>query len=333
MNIKKITQGNVFWALMILAGILAFNAAATPNFFRLEIREGHLFGSLVDVFDRAAPVILMATGMTLVIALKGIDISVSSVAAISGSIAAVLVTNPRVPVALVILLPLAAAVLLGVWNGFLVAGVGIQPIIATMILMTTGRGIAQLICDGQIVIFRNPVLEYVGGGFLFGLPFSITLAAGVAVAVSLFTRGTALGLFIESIGINPRASRSTGIKVSLITFSVFIVSAFCAGVAGLYYVSDIRAADSNNAALYTEMDAILAVVIGGTSMSGGRYSILGSVIGAVLVQSLTTTILTRGVPVQVTLILRATVILVICIVQSPDFVSKLASVFRKGGSK
>jgi len=324
MTVRKLYTSNLFWACLIFAGILLFNALFTPNFFRIEIRDGHLFGSVIDIFDRASPIILMATGMTLVIATKGIDISVGSVAAISGALVAVLIAKYNASPVVFILVPLCVALILGAWNGLLVSWVGMQPIIATLILMVTGRGIAMLITGGQIIVFRNTFIEKVIGGYFLGLPFSILIAVVVALGVSLLTRRTALGIFIESIGINPTACRYAGVRVQQVLFSVFVISATCAGIAGFKYISDIRAADANNSGLFSELDAILAVVIGGTSMNGGRYSIIGSFIGALVIQSLTTTILTRGVPVQVTYVLRSAVVVIICILQSPVLSDRLS---------
>lgn len=307
------------WAIAALAVILLFNLIFTQNFFTVQVRNGHLYGSLIDILYRASPIIMMAIGMTLVIATKGIDISVSSVAAISGSLAAVLIVSAHAPIWAIICVPLSLALIIGAWNGTLVSFLGIQPIIATLILMTTGRGIAMLITDGQIVVFHNKAFEVIGNGYLFGLPFSISICAILLVVILLLTRKTSLGLFIESLGINQKASRYSGINVKLIIFLVYVVSGLCAGMAGLFYCSGIKAADANNAALYTEMDAILAVVIGGTSMDGGKFSIVGSVFGALVMQALTTTILTRGVPVEVTLVVKALVVFALILLQSAKF--------------
>ncbi|MGE5583302.1 MAG: ABC transporter permease [Bacillota bacterium] len=327
--LKSNSSANLFWALLGLAAILLFNLLFTPNFFHIEVKDGHLFGSLIDIMNRAAPVILIAVGMTLVIATSGIDISVGSVIAISGAIAATLIAKVNAPLVLVITLPLLVSIILGTWNGFLVATIGVQPIVASLILMVAGRGIAQLITDGQIVTFENKPFEFVGNGFLLGLPFSITIVLIVFAITQLMTRKTALGLFIEATGCNPTASRYAGVSVRFIKQVVYIFSGFCAGVAGLIAAANIKGADANKAGLGLELDAILAVVIGGTSMDGGKFSLTGSVIGALIIQSLTTTILTRGVPVQVTRVVKALVVVVVILLQSETFRQSIKAKFRR----
>ena len=310
---------NIVWPLLVLAIILLFNLFFTEHFFRIVVRDDHLFGSLIDILNRAAPVMLLAIGMTLVIATAGIDISVGSVTAISGAIAAVLIAKGNAPLFQVIAVPLVVVMILGAWNGLLVSYVGIQPIIATLILLVAGRGIAQLITDGQIIVFENKPFEFIGNGFLFGLPFSITIVTVVLLITGTLARKTALGLFIESVGGNPNASRYSGVNARGIKSLVYIFTAFCAGIAGLIAASNIKAADPNSSGLNIELDAILAVVIGGTSMNGGKFSLLGSIIGAIFIQTLTTTILTRGVPVQVTLVVKALVVFAVCLLQSEAF--------------
>ncbi len=292
-------------------------------------RERRLFGSLIDILNRAAPTMLLTIGMTLVYASGGIDLSVGSVLAISGALAAYLIRpayasgvleypDPPTSILLVITLPLAVAVLAGLWNGFLVAYVGVQPIIATLILMVAGRGIAQLIIKGQIVIFIHEGFEFVGGGFMGGLPFPVILVILMLIAVYLLTRKTALGMFIEAVGANPKASRFMGLRARQITLMLYMLSGLCAGIAGLVICSDIRGADANNAGLFYELDAIASVIIGGT-IWGGRFTLAGSMIGALIIQSLTTTILTRGIPPEVTLVYKAAVIILVALIQSENF--------------
>ncbi len=304
----------LLWPLVALAAVLLWNLAFSPGFFHIEVRDGHLYGSLIDIANRAAPVMLTALGMTLVLATFGVDLSVGAVMAIAGAVAA-LVVEPRGGVA-AILLALAASLAAGLWNGVLVAYLDIQPIVATLILMVAGRGIAQLLTNGQIITFHNPVLETLGGGFFLGLPFPITLVAGVYVVLGLTVRRTALGLFIEAVGDNASASRYAGVPAARVKLLAYVICGLCAGLAGLIVTSDIRAADANNAGMYLELDAILAAVIGGTSLSGGRFNLLGALLGGLLIQSLTTTILTKGIPVQFTLVVKALVIIAVCLLQS-----------------
>lgn len=319
----------ILWPLFALGVILLFNFLFTPGFFHIQIKDGRLFGSLIDILNRGAPTMLITIGMTLVYATGGIDLSVGSTLAISGAMAAYLIRpdyihgvleypDPPTSMFVVIALPLVLAMAAGLWNGFLVAYVGVQPIIATLILMVAGRGIAQLITEGQILIFEHPGFQFVGGGFLFGLPFPVILVILMLTATYFLTRKTALGMFIEAVGANPTASRFMGLRARQIKLLLYMFSGLCAGLAGLIICSDIKGADSNNAGLFLELDAIASVIIGGT-MWGGRFTLAGSMIGALIIQSLTTTILTRGVPPEVTLVYKAIVIILVALIQSENF--------------
>ena len=328
-KLKNSSASHLIWPLLILATILLFNFLFTPNFFNLQIKDGHLFGSLIDILNRAAPVMLLAIGMTLVIATSGIDISVGSIMAISSSIVAVLIAKNNAPLAMAIIVPLIACLAIGSWNGMLISYLGIQPIIASLILLVAGRGIAQLITDGQIIPFQNQSFEFIGNGFLFGLPFPITIVLIVLLITQFLSRKTALGLFIESVGGNPTSSRFAGINANAIKLFVYSFSGFCAGLAGIIAASNIKAADPNNCGLNLEMDAVLAVVIGGTSLDGGKYSLVGSMIGALIMQTLKTTILTRGIPVQATLVVQAIVVVIVCLMQSESFRKNIQVKFRR----
>ncbi len=232
---------------------------------------------------------------------------------------------------MVILLSLAIALLCGLWNGLLVALLDVQPIVATLILMVAGRGIAQLLTGGQNVAIGNGKFEFAGSFFL-RLPFPITIALAALIAVILLTRATGLGLFIESVGNNPLASRYAGVNTQLVKLFVYSASGILAGIAGLIATSDIKQADASNSGMYMELDAILAVVIGGTSLLGGRFSLIGSIIGAILIQTLTTTILTRGIPAPVTLVVKAAVIIGVCLLQAPKFRQMMRSGFNRSAA-
>jgi galactofuranose transport system permease protein len=317
------------WVLLILAIVLAGNWLFTPGFFRLIVKNGHLYGSLVDIADRAAPVMLLSLGMSLVIATGGVDLSVGAVMAMIGSFAAKLVVGPQHGFPVVLILCLIFGATLGSWNGSLVSFLGVQPIVATLILMVAGRGIAQLLTDGQIITFETPAFVYLGSGFFLGLPFTCTLVVVSAILTYLLVRKTALGLFIEAVGDNETGSRYSGINTRSIKCFAYATSGFFAALAGLIVASDIKAADANNAGLYIELDAILAVVLGGTALTGGRFYLLNSLVGALLIQTLTTTILTRGVPVEFTLVVKAIMILMVCLAQSEQFRATVLRLFRK----
>lgn len=327
---------HLFWPLVMLAALLLFNLIYEPGFFTLQIRAGHLYGSLIDILNFGSPLLLIAIGMTLVIATGGIDLSVGSIVAIAGAIACLVISKGTDPAGIgvmitAVVLAVALSLVLGLWNGFLVTGPGIQPIIATLILMVAGRGIAQLIAGGQIITISNPSYNYIGAGWLLGLPFSIFIVIAVLAVALLLTRRTALGTFIEAIGRNPVASRLVGIRSRVVTLSVYMFCAVCAGIAGLILSSNLSSADGNNAGLWYELDAILAVVIGGTSLYGGRFYLGGTVVGALIIQTLTTTIYMIGVPPEITLVVKALVVLVVCLIQSEDFRRLIIRRWKKRG--
>jgi ribose/xylose/arabinose/galactoside ABC-type transport system permease subunit len=200
-----------------------------------------------------------------------------------------------------------------------VASLGLQPIVATLILMVAGRGVAQLLTDGQIITVYHQPYFFLGGGYLFGLPFSLTVVALVFAAIALMMRKTALGLFIQAVGINPVAARLAGLKTAALIVFVYVFCAACAGLAGLMISSNIKSADANNAGLLLELDAILAVTLGGTSLAGGKFSLVGSVIGALIIQTLTFTIYALGVPPEVNMVVKAVVVFLVCLSQSAQF--------------
>ncbi|WP_336213756.1 ABC transporter permease [Nonomuraea sp. LPB2021202275-12-8] len=312
----------LLWPVLILAVLLLVNVAFTPGFLSIQVRDGHLYGSLIDILRFGAPLILVSLGMTLVIATGGIDLSVGSVVAISGALACLQISQDQ-GVFTAVVLALGLSVLLGAWNGFLVAAVGIQPIIATLILMVAGRGLAQLITDGQIITVNSPAYKLIGGGYWLTLPFGILIVLAVLAITAFLTRRLALGMLIESVGGNAEASRLAGIRARGIIVMVYAFAALCAGVAGLMISSNVSSADGNNAGLWIELDAILAVVIGGTSLAGGRFSLGGTVLGALIIQTLTTTIYSIGVPPETTLLFKALVVTVVCLIQSQAFRDKV----------
>jgi ribose/xylose/arabinose/galactoside ABC-type transport system permease subunit len=310
------------WPVLALVLLLLLNQLFRADFLSVRVQDGHLYGSLIDILRNGAPTILIALGMTLVIASRGIDLSVGAVAAIAGAVSCMYIYSSPDPTSLQtaatgVAIAVVAGLLLGAWNGFLVSVIGIQPIIATLVLMTAGRGLAQLVTDGQIISVSNDSYQAIGAGFFLGLPISILIAAAAFGVAGLLTRRTALGTLIEAVGINPVASRLAGLDARTITWTVYIFSGLCAAVAGLMISSNVTAADSNNAGLYIEMDAILAVVIGGTSLAGGRYSLVGTLIGALIIQTLTTTVYTLGIPPEATLVFKALVVIIVCLLQSP----------------
>ena len=311
--------------LAALFVILAAIAIISPGFLNVSLQNGRLYGSLVDILVRAAPVALLTIGMTLVIATRGIDLSIGAVIAICGAVAATLITNGH-SLTTVIAVSLAVGIACGVWNGILVAWLDIQPIIATLILMVAGRGIAQLITEGVILTFNDDTFSALGSGSFAGVPLPVIIWIVAAIIVGLLVRKTALGFLIEATGINRRAAALAGVRARFLLFFVYAVSGFCAAIAGMIVTADIRGADANNAGLWLELDAILAVVIGGTSLNGGRFSITASLIGALIIQTINTGILVSGFPPEFNLIIKAGIIIVVLTLQSPAITTLLGFV-------
>lgn len=344
---KRFRESRVFWPLVALTLILITDAIFAPGFFKIGILDGHLYGNIIDVFNNAAPLMLVAIGMTLVIATGGVDLSVGAVIAISAAMGAVLI-NPALgnklitndiltadttntPLWLIVLADLGAGTLCGLWNGWLVSRGKIQPMVATLILMVAGRGIAQLITNGQIMTIYYTPYFWFGNGFIFGLPVSIYIVAVVFLFAWILVRKTSIGLFIESVGVNAKATYYSGISEKNIKLFVYTFCGFCAAIAGLILSSYVHSADGNNNGLNYELDAILAVVIGGTMMTGGRFSLFSSVLGALVIWTFTITMYTFGVPANALLAGRALLVLVVILLYS-DYTGRFLNKFtsRKG---
>ncbi|MDR1933188.1 MAG: ABC transporter permease [Spirochaetales bacterium] len=343
-KIKALLRRKEVLSIAALSLLLLFNVFFTPGFFSLELKEGHFYGSLIDVLKRGAPLMFMAIGMTFVIATGSTDISVGSVAAIAGAVAAQMIggdfsatagtaASSLTPLPLAIGAALLTATLCGVWNGFLVSYLGVQALIATLMLQVAGRGIAQLVTRGNVItMYYKPFFEF-GTGYFLGLPICIYVVLAVALIAYLFSKKTSYGLFLESSGSNRSSTRYAGIKVQTMIWIAFAISGLMAGIAGVLIASEVKAADANNAGLNYELDAILAVVLGGNSMKGGRFSLAGSLIGALLVQALTTTIYMKGVPAQTILVVKAVVVILVGIIQTTNYRKLLARFVKKQPSE
>lgn len=316
MNGLMLFMRRIWPQLLTLAVIVGLISIMFPGFFQISIANGRLYGSPIDILNRGAPVALLAIGMTLVIATRGIDLSVGAVMAICGAVAAWGITEGYglVPT---LAMALTAGLVCGLWNGLLVAVLGIQPIVATLILMVAGRGIAQLITEGAILTFNHEGLIFFGSGSVFAIPTPVIIGVLTGAIVTLIVRRSALGMLIEAIGINLRASTLAGVNTRVLLIAVYMTSGLCAALAGIIAAADIRGADANNAGLWLELDAILAVVIGGTSLLGGRFSLIASLIGALIIQAVNTGILLSGFPPEFNLIIKAVIILIILVLQSP----------------
>lgn len=325
----QLVRHTLFWPVVALIALLVADTIVRPAFLGISIRDGHLFGAPIDIIRTSAPLMLIALGMTLVIATRGIDLSVGAVVAISGAVALTWIAGSPNPdslgtVAAAVGIALVLCLVLGAWNGFLVSVLGIQPIIATLILMTAGRGIAMLITQGMITTVNSAPYKTLGSGFFLGLPVAALIAYGTFAVVALLTRRTALGMLVEAVGINPSASRLAGVSARTIIWTVFAISGLFAGVAGILLSADVMAADANNAGIFIELDAILAVVIGGTSLAGGKFSLAGTLVGVLIISTLDITITMLGIKPDTIPLFKALVVIIVTLLQSPLLRSRLS---------
>ena len=302
-----------------------------------------LFGSLIDILNRSSEITIIAMGMTLVIALGGTDLSVGALVAVSGAMSLkflrwdvleyVTPGNYSVqPFYLAILVPLLTCLVMGLFNGMLISKFKLQPIIATLVLMVAGRGIAQIITNGkQYTTEFIPFKSIAQGSFMF-LPMPILWTVLAVAAVALFTRLTSFGMFVESVGINRNASRVSGLRSDRIILIAYAITGLLAGVAGLIFASRIKSNDSNNAGLYYELDAILAVVIGGTSMTGGKFNLAGTVVGSIIIRTITTLVYYFGVVSEAIMAFKALIIAVVIVLQSEPVRKWMSNLRRQPGS-
>ena len=317
-KLKKMTSYRLFWPIVCLALVLLFNLIKSPSFFEISIKNGVLYGYLVDIFNRSSELIILAVGMTLCVAVYLLG---------SGETYAI-------PWIAAILIGLVVSVLCGMWNGFLVANMKIQPMVATLILFTAGRGMAQLITGGNNLYVKVDSFKYLGG-FLphIPVPTPILVAIIVVILATLFLNKTATKLYIESVGINPRASRLFGLNSTKIIFITYAACGLCAGIAGMIATSRITSIDANNVGNLMELDAILAVALGGNSLAGGKFSVAGSVIGAITIQALSTTLYAMKVTGDQLPLYKAIVVIIIVTLQSPEFKKYLNRIKAKRAAK
>lgn len=351
-KVKKITKLPLFLPLFCMFLVMAVNIlydAANGNFafnfFTISIRNGVLYGRLVDILNRGSEIAILAIGMTLVVsASAGTDISVGSVMSLSASLCCMLLagygvastSDLAVPLLVGVLGGLLLACVCGAFNGFLVAYLNVQPMVATLILFSAARAIGLLLCDNLIVYVRNESFQFFGG-FCGFLPTPIVIAAICILIVSLLLKKTALGLYIQSVGINKKASRIAGLNSERIIFLCYVVCGLMAGIAGIVASSRISSADSNNIGLNYEMDAILAVALGGNSLGGGKFNLAGSIIGAYTIQAITTTLFALGVSSDQAPVYKAIIVIIIVAIQAPPFnawVKRLSAkrALAKGGA-
>jgi ribose/xylose/arabinose/galactoside ABC-type transport system permease subunit len=299
-----------YGALAALVLLVAVNSVFTPNFFDLN--------NFRNILLQVAPTVLVAVGMTLVISTGGIDLSVGSLMAIASAVAA---TSLDWGAGLAVLLALAAAALAGAFNGALITGFRIQPIIVTLALLISGRGVAQVLSNGgQLIPFSNAPFEYLGKGVVAGVPVQVLVMA-VVVGVAVFVmRATPFGRYVVAVGGNEAAARLAGIRVHRTKVMVYALSGLLAGLAGLIETARLGASDAQKVGLNIELDAIAATVVGGTPLTGGRATVLGTLVGALIMQVITTGFVMNGISYAWSLVIKAAIIIVAVYIQRPKAV-------------
>lgn len=295
-------------ALATLVFLLFYNAIFTPYFLTVQTLNINL--------TQVATIVIVATGMTLVIATGGIDLSVGALMAIAGAAAPLIFLKGTSPldnrmignvVALVV--PVLIAGLFGIFNGWLISTFEIQPIIATLVLYIAGRGIAQVVTNGNLQSFKNPGFQFIGLGRPLGIPFQVILMVIIVLVIIWLMRTTTFGRYVLAIGGNESAARLAGVPVKRVKLAVYGISGLLAGLAGLIVIAINSSSDANLVGLNMELDAIAAVAVGGTPLTGGRAAILGTMLGALIIQLIRFTLLANGIPFAVAQVFNALLIL------------------------
>ena len=287
--------------LLVLANVIF-----TPNFAALD--------NFRNILVQVTPTMLVAIGMTFVIATKGIDLSVGSLMAIASAVAAISLDYGAYPA---ILAALVVVSLVGAFNGWLISTFKIQPIIVTLALLIAGRGVAQVISNGgQLIPFSNPSFEFWGKDDLFGIIPMPILVMLIAIALAIFVlRATIFGRHVIAVGGNENAARLSGISVNRTKIMVYALSGLLSGIAGLIYTARLGASDASQVGVNIELDAIAATVVGGTALSGGRATVVGTVIGALIMQIITTSFNMNGIKFSYALVIKAAIILFVVYLQ------------------
>jgi galactofuranose transport system permease protein len=327
--VTRILRSPVAWPLAGILLLVLANLVAKPEFLSITVLDGHFFGAPIDILKHGSRVMIVALGMTLVIATGGIDLSVGSVVAIAGAVAGLLINAGGHSLPVIIGLAVAAGAVVGLVNGVLVAFAGVQPIIATLIMLYAGRGIAQQLADSQVLLFKHDTFGFIGNGFVAMLPFATLLAGALYFGTHVALSRTAGRLFIEAVGDNPTASRFVGIATARVRCLAYVFCGACAGLAGVLLASNLMAADSLRDGENLELDAIFAVVVGGTALTGGRFLLFGSLVGVLLLQTLTHTMYNVGVAPAVATVPKALLILLVCVLQSERTRQWLRGLFQR----
>ncbi|AZI59402.1 ABC transporter permease [Nakamurella antarctica] len=322
-TVLEVIRKPYFWGIIAIVLLLAINTAKDSSYLTVTINPvtGNLVGNLIDILRASAPVMMVAVGMCLVIATGGIDLSVGSIMVVAGAVSMEFLKNfdnstSTMAAFSAVGLALLIATILGAVNGLLVSVVGLQPFISTLVIMLSGRGLAKVITSGQNTTASNDSFRWIANGYLVGVPVVFLLAVLIVVAVGLLVRRSALGLMIEAIGMDPKAARLAGVNRRGLLITAYVTSGLLAGVAGIFATASVMTVDVSRTGYQLELDAILAVVIGGTSLAGGKFNILGSVVGAVLIATLDKTVVFLGVSSSATPAFKAIVIVVLCLLQA-----------------
>jgi ribose/xylose/arabinose/galactoside ABC-type transport system permease subunit len=293
-------------ALAAMAALLVFNVLVTPNFVSWQTLNVNL--------TQVATIVIVSVGMTLVIATGGIDLSVGSLMAISGALAPLIFLSPfgRAHAAIGDLLafvaPIGVAGAFGFFNGWFITRFKVQPIVGTLVLFIAGRGIGQVMTNGNLQVFKNPTFQFIGLGRILGVPFQVVVMLAMVAAAAWALRRTLFGRQILAVGGNEKAARLAGVPVAKVKRRVYAISGLCAGVAGLVVVSINSSSDANLVGLGMELDAIAAVAVGGTPFTGGQATVVGSLLGALIIQLVRYSLLANGVPDAAALVVKGVII-------------------------
>ena len=346
--LRRIVGSRLFFPIICLVLVLLINLVVSvfkgdspTTFFRITLVNGQLTGPLIVILNYSAELVILAVGMTVVVSCSsGVDISVGAVMALSSGVLVRLlgfgssdswrtnnfhVVSYVVPLAFAILAGVVVGALCGAWNGFLVSKLRIQPMVATLILYGAARGAARVVTFGQMLRVDPPSFQWFGttltnsaGNSLIPIPMPTLIAVVFVIIVALVLRFTALGMNVQSVGINNKASRIVGLNSSRIILLAFVFCGVCAAIAGLIASSRLATVDPTNEGHLIEMDAILAVALGGNSLMGGKFSLAGSVIGAITVQTLSTVILSINVSADQLPLFKAIIVIIIVALQSTE---------------
>jgi len=339
---KKIFSNQIFIPIAALLMLAVFNLIADPTFFKITL--GHnsagdpvLTGYLMTILDYGSEVAILAIGMTLVTAAcGGQDISVGAAVAIAGSVILRILVGRggdgtlQAPIIVAFLAACLVAMFFGAFNGVLVAVFKIQPMVATLILYTAGRSIAAWINNNELPIVTDKTFTYFGG-FIPGIPIPTPFfLAMLCVAVTMLAlRFTNLGLYTQAVGINSSSSRLNGLNPTFIKWLTFVLLGLCVAVVALIKTSRLSTINYSVIAKDIEMDAILAVALGGNVLSGGKFNIGASILGAYVIQFLTTTLYKFNVSSDALPAYKAIVVIILVVISAPAVKEKLTAWGKK----